>query len=365
MRAKQLVHYHGDAVQSDPEWLAAAVRLNKADPELLRMEMKRMGIAYADGYTMARFEPGAAAPVQAAPYPQAVANPLAPPTFSGTEFRVDIALKNPTRVVTPMVLDLTRSRFFVDRIYTSAGGVTGGAIIYDVVVQPDLYADRDVQRVEPGTEFPIVSFSRRAPSAAVPEKWGGKFYYLDEARDRNDIGEFTRAMRQLGNTITRKINQRGVQILEAFITANSRTISGVSWGSVNTTYAAGSNWPLYPQRDFGKARLQAEQEEMGMTYGLWIINPAEMFSLEGVYGEKLGALLASQGVSLYVTNRVAAGTAYAVAEGQVGEIRIESPLQTVTWRDPNGKESTWVQSSVRPAMFANNAFAVLKFTGLT
>jgi hypothetical protein len=316
-------------------------------------------------FVVARFEPTGPAPVAAAPYPGAVVNPLGPPTISGTTFSIDIALQNPTRVLTPMVLDLTIQRFFVDRVFTSAGGVTGGAVIYDVVVYPDLYADRDIQRVEPGSEFPEVAFSRRAPQAAIVEKWGGKFRFTDEARDRNLISEFSKAMRQLANTIVRKINQRGVQTLNAFVTANSRTAVGVSWGSVNTTYAGGSNWPLFPARDFAKADLIAEQEEMDMDYNLWILNPNEMFNLEGIYGDKLGALLDSYDIDIFVTNRMTAGTAYALAEGQVGEMRVEAPLSTETWRDPSGKQQTWIQSSVRPLWYANNVFAVLQFTGLT
>jgi len=365
MRNRALAMDHGPRVNIELPTLAEMVAVGRADPELLRSEFARMGLKSADGFAAARFEPAGDPPVAAAPYPGAVINPLAAPTISGTTFTIDIALQQPTRVITPMVLDLTRQRFFVDRVFASAGGVTGGAVIYDVVVYPDLYADRDVERVEPGSEFPIVSFSRRAPVAAVVEKWGAKFYFLDEARDRNLVSEFTKAMRQLSNTIVRKINQRGVQILEAFISANARTVTGVSWGSVNTTYAGGSNWPLFPARDFAKADLIAEQEEMDMDYNLWIMNPNEMFNLEGIYGDKLGALLDSYDVDIFVTNRVAAGSAYAIAEGQVGEMRVEKPLSTETWRDPNGKEQTWVQSSVRPLMYANNAFAVLKFTGLT
>jgi hypothetical protein len=357
---KALSIHHGPNVEIEMPTMADLVSANQADPELLRMMLKEEGLRGLDQFRSAgEF-------VAAAPFPAAIVNPLGPPTISGTTFTVDIALNNPTRVITPQVLDLTSKRFFVDRVFTSAGGVTGGAIIYDVAIAPDSYADRDIQRVEPGNEFPIVAFSRRAPQVAVPEKWGAKFYFTDEARDRNDTGEYTRAVRQLANTIVRKINQRGVQVLEAFITANARTITGVSWGSVNTlTGAGGSNWTAYPARDFAKADLQAEQEEMGMDYNLWIMNPAELFNLEGIYGDKLAALLASFGITIYVTNRVAAGTAYAVAAGQVGEMRIEKPLSTETWRDPNGKEQTWVQSSVRPAMFANNGFAILKFTGLT
>jgi hypothetical protein len=359
-----LQHDHGSKVNYDPMLAMGLVACGRMDPEVLREQIRR-SFRSAGAFTAARFEPAGAPPVAAAPFPAAVVNPLGPPTITGTQFSIDIALQNPTRVITPMVLDLTRQRFFVDRVFASAGGVTGGAVIYDVVVYPDLYADRDVQRVEPGSEFPEVAFSRRAPAAAIPEKWGGKFRFTDEARDRNQIGEFTRAMRQLSNTIVRKINQRGVQILESFVAANSRTVTGVSWGSVNTTFASGSNWPLFPARDFAKADLVAEQEEMDMDYNLWILNPNEMFNLEGIYGDKLGALLDSYDIDIFVTNRITAGTAYAVAEGQVGEMRIEAPLTTETWRDPNGKQQTWVQSSVRPLMYANNSFAVLKFTGLT
>lgn len=353
---------HGSRVRYCPSTMDELVAAGRMDPEFQRMDLFRV----AGPIIRARFEPVGPPPVQAvAPYPGAVVNPLGPPTISGSTFAIDIALQNPTRVLTPMVLDLTVQRFFVDRAFTSAGGVTGGAVIYDITVAPDLYADRDIQRVEPGSEFPEVAFSRRAPAAAIVEKWGGKFRFTDEARDRNLISEFTKAMRQLANTIVRKINQRGVQTLEAFITANSRSVVGVSWGGVNTTYAAGSNWPLFPARDFAKADLQAEQEEMDMDYNLWVLNPAEMFNLEGIYGDKLGALLDSYDIDIFVTNRVTAGTAYALAEGQVGEMRVEAPLSTETWRDPNGKQQTWVQSSVRPLMYANNAFAVLKFTGLT
>lgn len=343
----KLKHYHGDRVSYDLGMLHGLTQAGLADPELLRLGIK-----------------SAAAFSAAGPYAGAVVNPLGPPVISNSEITVDFALNNPTRVVTPMVLDLTATRFFVDRVFTNAGGVTGGAVIYDEVAPNELYADRDVQRVAPGTEFPIVTFSRRAPKVAEVEKWGGKFYFTDEARDRNAIGEFVRATRQLSNTIVRKINQRGVEILEAMITANSRSVSGNDWGAVNTTFASGSNYTAMPARDFARAALLADQDELGMSYNLWILNPLQMFELEGIYGDKLGALLSSFGIDIFVTNRVANGTAYALAEGQVGEMRVEQPLQSVSWRDPNGKEQTWVQSSVRPLMFANNPYAVLKFTGL-
>src|SRR5262245_34081763 len=180
---------HHERVFVDPSTMAMLVALGKADPELLRMHLRA-----ESGVVAARFDPQSQAPVMAAPFPGAVVNPLSPPTITGTTFTVDLALNNPTRVITPIIMDLTIQRFFVDRACTSAGGVTGGAVLYDNVAA-DLYADRDVQRVEPGSEFPEIAFSRRAPAVAAVEKWGGKFYFTDEARDRNDLAAFTNALR--------------------------------------------------------------------------------------------------------------------------------------------------------------------------
>jgi hypothetical protein len=169
---------------------------------------------------------------------------------------------------------------------------------------------------------------------------------------------------QMANTIVRKINQRAVEVLDTAVTANSRSVSGHSWSTVVVGGSSQSAANLWPARDFGAAQLQAEQEELGIVYDLWILNPAEMLSLATVYGPYLQGVLQSMGIDIYVTNRVAAGTAYVVAQNQVGEMRIEKPLSTETWRE-SGRQVTWVQSDVRPLFFVDNPFAVLKFTGLT
>jgi hypothetical protein len=297
-------------------------------------------------------------------YPNPVAHPLGPPTMSGTTYSVDLALQQPTRV-TRTVMDLTLQRFFADRVFTNSGGVTGGAVVYDVVLTNDIYLERDIGRVAPGGEFPIVTSLRRAPQVAAVEKWGGKFFVTDEARDRNDVSVYTRHIRQLANTIVRKINQRAVEVLNAAVTANSRTATGHSWGSVITTGSSATNANAWPAADFAAAQYQAEVEEMGVVYDLWVLNPAQYLSLATIYGNFLGELLDSLGLSVFVTNRVAAGTAFAVAEGQVGQMRIEQPLATETWRDADGRQQTWTQTSVRPVMFVDNPLAVIKFSGLT
>lgn len=315
-----------------------------------------------------RFVALRAEPVRAATSPATIYNPIGPPTVdgTGTQITVDFALNNPSQVVTPLVLDITREKFFVDRVFSNGGGVTGGAVVYTEVAGLDLYADRDVQEIAPGEEFPVLLFHRRGRKVALVRKWGGKFAFTWEARDRNDGQQFTNAVRQMSNTIVRKINQAGVTILDAYVSANSRSISGNNWATVVTVGSSASNHTLWPTHDFGAVDKVAEQEEMGMDYSLWIMNPQEYANLVSIYGTTAGlqAILDSYGITIFVTNRVTAGTAYVVAPGQLGEMRIEDPLRTRSWDDPDGIEQTWVQSGVRPLMFANNPFAVLKITGL-
>lgn len=292
-----------------------------------------------------------------------VAHPLAPPTISGNNVTVDTMLNQPTRV-TRMLMDLTKQKFIIDRVFASAGGVTGGAVLYDQQTQNELYASRDVQRVAPGAEFPIVTSDRLAPQVAEVEKWGGKVFITDEARERNNSALFTNQVRQLANTIVRKLNQRAVQELEDSITATSQTFAGNDWSAVVTTGNSASSAELWPARDFVHAQTLAEEDELGVVIDTWLVNPAQYENLAIIYGSNLDQVLRAHGISeLYSSNRVTAGTAYALARGQVGEMRLEKPLSTQTWYE-EATERTWVQASVRPVMYVTNPYAVFKVTGL-
>jgi hypothetical protein len=290
--------------------------------------------------------------------------PLGPPEYSGNELTVDTALQQPTRV-TRRIADITLQRFITSAIFASGGGVSGGAVVYEQATLNDLYLDRDVERVAPGDEFPLVTSSRQAPKVAVVEKWGGKFYITDEARDRNDIAHFNNQTTKLANTIVRKINTLAVATLDAAIAGlgGAGTFVGNNWSSVVTSGTSQTNAAGWPAADFAKAAMLADVEELGVIYDLWLLNPAQAMQLAVMYGSALADVLASAGIRTFVSNRITAGTAYAVATAQVGELRVEKALGTETWRE--GRiESTWVQSSVRPVMYVTDPFAVKKITGL-
>lgn len=305
-----------------------------------------------------------------------VAHPLGPPTISGTNITVDMMLQQPTRI-TRMLMDLTLQRFIADRVFDSGGGVTGGAVVYDMATVNELYLDRDVERVEPGAEFPVVTSQRRVPSIATVEKWGGKVYITDEARDRNDSSVFANELRRLGNTIVRKINQRAVAVIDAAVaTVGAHVItisSSASWGDATALapFSTGYTPAVLPHATFANVQKLGDVDELGVEYDLLLVNPQEAMNLNLVYsangGPGVNQVLADYGIrEMYSSNRVPAGTAYFIATGQVGQMRVEQPLQTVTSREgaPLLRERTWVQSSVRPLMFVNNPYAIIKYNGL-
>ncbi|MBN9791288.1 hypothetical protein DMP17_22155 [Pseudonocardia sp. TMWB2A] len=298
------------------------------------------------------------------PSPAPVSYPLGPPSYQGNTLTVDTALQQPTRV-TRRIADLTLQRFIVSEIFANDGGVSGGAVVYDQALLNELYLARDVERVNPGDEFPVVTSERQAPRVAEVEKWGGKFFITDEARDRNDVAAFNNQVTQLANTIVRKLNTRAIETLEAAIAelGGAGVITGGNWASVITAGASQSNATAWPGADFAKAQLAADREELGVEYNLWLVNPVEKANFYITYGSDAAEVLAANGVSMFPSNRVPQGTAYAVARGQVGGIRIEKPLSTETWREEKTQRN-WVQSSVRPVMYVTNPYSIKKVVGL-
>jgi hypothetical protein len=326
-----------------------------ADPRYVAATLAMYEAEFARGET----------PVFAGATLNPVAHPLGAPVITGTSITVDTMLQQPTRI-TQFLMDITLARFILDRIFTSDGGVTGGAVVFDLLTENELFLDRDVEPVSPGGEFPIVTSTRRAPRVAEVEKFGGKYFFTDEARDRNDATAFRNENIKLGNTIVRKLNARAVAEMDRAIAANNGASEfvGNDWsaaipGGSNPTPPAGT-----PGADFARANLLADQRELGITYDIAIVNPVQLNELRLFYGGGLAQMLADNGYDeVYASNRVTVGTAYFVAEGQLGEMRLEQPLATETWRDAP-TQRTWVQSSVRPVMFVNNPFAVVRATGL-
>lgn len=293
----------------------------------------------------------------------ASAYPLAAPTVSGSTITVEQMLNQPTRI-TRYLSDITLRNYISPLIFSSPGGVSGGAVVYDQLTLNDLFPTRDVQEVAPGSEFPVTTSENGEPKVAAVEKHGGKFFVTDEARDRNDGGTIQREGRKLINAMIRRQDARAIAILDAAISGiASQTVTGLNWGSVVTGGSSQSNASAWPAADFSKVQLLADTQELGVEYNTWILNPAQLAQLSLVYGKDFDSVAASFGITFASSNRVAAGTAYALEAGEVGEMRYEKQLSTETWREPENQR-TWVQTDARFVQVVTNPYSVVKVTGL-
>jgi hypothetical protein len=129
----------------------------------------------------------------------------------------------------------------------------------------------------------------------------------------------------------------------------------VTGGASQTT---ASGWPA---ADFAKVQLLADQKELGVVFDTWILNPVDANDFNIVYGENANQVLANHGIRFITSNRITPGVAYVIESGNVGQMRLEKPLSTETWRE-QGTQRTWVQSDVRPVFVITNPYSIAKVT---
>ncbi|MDR2294692.1 MAG: hypothetical protein LBE05_05760 [Microbacterium sp.] len=292
------------------------------------------------------------------------AYPFAAPTVNGSTITVETMLNQPTRI-TRYLSDITLRNYISPLFFSTPGGVSGGAVIYDQLTLNDLFPTRDVQEVAPGAEFPNLTSENPEPKVAAVEKHGGKFFVTDEARDRNDQGVIQREGRKIMNAVVRRQDARGIAIVDAALAATpSQIVVGSNWNNVVTGGSGQTNAAQWPGADIARAQTLADKQELGVEIDTLIVNPDQALQLRVVYGDDLSDLLSTYGIDNFrASNRVAPGTAYALAAGQPGEMRPEKALSTETWREP-GTQRTWVQTDARFVSYITDPYSVFKLTGL-
>lgn len=291
------------------------------------------------------------------PYPQPS------PTISGSNITVSTFLANPPRVQRA-IENMTQQRFIADVIFGTGPQATGGAVVYDQVLDSGvLFTERDVQEIEPGSEFPIVSSGERNPLVAVARKYGGEVMLTDEAVRRDNRNLLNREMTKLRNTIVRKVDTVAIAALNA---APIQTLASAGdWG---TTAGA-------PITDIGKAQNLVQVLDMGYEIDTAFIHPDQELDL--VLDEKIrtalpretstvpiatGKLGRLMGVDFVVSNRVTSGTCWFVDRGMVGSISDEVPLYARPIPDAR-REVTFIHGARVPVPYVTDPKAVVKVTG--
>lgn len=293
--------------------------------------------------------------------------PPAIPTVNGTVISIDTWLQQPLRV-TKTLQDLTSQRFVADRIFSPGPPATGGAVIYDQVLAQDLYPlTRDVEEIEPGSEFPQVDAGDLAPLVAKVLKWGGaaQITYEEIRRDRRD--QVNRKLTKLRNALVRKVDMVAIATLYA-APINTFAASGL-WGTnatdifadlvsgkltidvldlqyevdsalISTTTAANmlKNTTL---------RSSLPRENQGSP------NPVLVGRLSGVAGI----------TNWYATNRMPNQDCLLLSGQQAGSISDEVPLYTRVVDDPE-RERKIVMAGRLTVPFVTDPKSVVRITGV-
>lgn len=255
--------------------------------------------------------------------------PPSPPTVAGRAITVDAWLQDPLRVQRT-ITQLTNERFIADRIFSPGGTATGGAVIYDQIVASDLYAARDIQAIEPGSEFPIVTGTEVAPLVAKTVKWGGAGIITYESRDRDRRDVLNRNLTRIRNTIIKKVD--------------AVAVASLLLAPINTMVAAGTwtNSAATIFKDVATAQTQVLKLDMGYEITDALVSPTTLLNM--VTNDKLISQLpretgsvplrplasrAMQGVlglSWYPSNRVGDNQVILLDGQTAGSISDERPL---------------------------------------
>jgi len=297
------------------------------------------------------------------------ANPLAyaplVPTVdaNGIIGNLEFWLNQPARVQR-VARSLVNQRFVADVIFGTGPQASGGAVMYDQVTENDLYLTRDVQEIQAGADYPVLTDEAPTPKMAAVKKWGGRVFVTDEDRDRNAYNVVTRELTKLGNTVIRKVD--GVAIA-SLLAAPILSDVGTDWSDP----VAGD-----PIGDIVNGRQLSNALDMGYELDTVLINSQEEASLLGiktfreslsdpskdaiVRGANLGKVMR---MDFIVSNRITPGEAIILERGTVGGISNEVPYQTKTYRE-EGADKTWVQGSRRVVPYVTDPKAVVRLTGL-
>lgn len=285
------------------------------------------------------------------------------PELNGRRLTVDVALRNPS-VIRDRVAALADNQLLLPKFFSPYGArVEGGGLLYASARVADLYVAGDVEKRTPGSEYITVKGVDPEPKLAPVEDFGGKFKLTDEEIDRNDVSRLDNYTTQLANTITRKLNARAIEELEAHLLPEN-VIVGHEWATVQLDGAAPTGASERPTADFAEAQAAADRQEMGVTHDLIIMGPDLAATLRTLYGQNLKDVLESFGLTLFVSPRVADGVAYVLAQGEAGSVGFERPLTIESW-DDRSVRSRWVQGYAVPAIAVERPYSVKKLVGLT
>lgn len=287
------------------------------------------------------------------------------PEISGRNLTVDAVMNAPT-LIRDRIATIADEQLLMGKLFQSYGAeLSGGGLLYSSITAADYYAENTSARA-PGTEYGRMMGGEPEMGVAPVIDFGCWFDITDEQRIRNDVSLFDHHTVQSANTLVRQLDEFAVSAIEVALDDNpGQVVTGHTWknlvtvGPLDSLTAASA----LPTADFAAGQLVADLQEVGTKFDILVCHPNEAAALRTAYRQFLSDALESAGLELFVTPRVAAGTAYLAVKGQVGIAGFEVPLRVepILQRE---RRTTRFQSYVVPAVAVDRPNNIVKLTGL-
>ncbi len=300
--------------------------------------------------------------------------PLDPVTVSGTTITLDQYVNSPT-VRNRRVADIASQEFFAHTIFSNGGQLKGGAVLFERPnpLLTDLYTERRLQEMAPGTEAPILTFVRGVPMVALPRQIGGKFGLTKQEILRNDPRLAENALTQIGNTVARDLEVMALSELAAVIAATSRTFAATQTLAASAAFTFTTRTAAnQPAADIARMVATVHGEQRGHRMDSVIYNNMDWATLVSIFGVDgsdgnagARAILAANGITNVNTSvQQTQGKAKFYEAGAVGSWYTEFPLTTRQWNDPLEDNKWWSETTVSPTYAVDDQFAIVEMTGL-
>ncbi len=158
--------------------------------------------------------------------------PPAAPTISGDYITVSQFL-NDTPVVNYELSLLARQRFVALSVLTGRQTTTSGSL--QVQGAEGIYADRAVEVVAPGAEYPLTTLTTGPLSQVSTQKWGEDTLITDEAVSREKFPVVQRAMTKLVNTAAKNIDGLALSLIASAVTQTQGVAGTGNWTGASPT----------------------------------------------------------------------------------------------------------------------------------
>lgn len=274
-------------------------------------------------------------------------------------------LNNPSRVER-VVRDLTKDKTIADYAF-GQGDAKDGAVVYDEVIGEAEEANRDVEVIAPGANFPEFGVLDEEQKMAKVDKYGGQSFLTFEAVRRDDVDTLNKRLQIVKNLIVKRVNKVAVNSLVT--NPNIRRVAlTTAWNTVNHDVLA----DIFA----GKARI--DDSDMGYTADLILANPddvqryllgrkdireqlpKESKELNPVLSGDLQGLC---GVEWIKSSAIPAGKLYIINKGISGSVRDEEGGVKTNVYDENKNQRTYIQGWRSIVPIVTDPLSVVELSG--